>query len=177
MYFHLISTIILVAEQYGFRNNSSTETAIYNLTNNISEALNSNKCLGGIFCDLTKAFDYVNHNILLPKLEFYGITGTAMNLIKSYLVDRYQRVRIKNKQSKYHFSEWNKVKKGVPQGSVLGSLFFILYINDLPCLIKDMHASKPTLYADDTSIIITHPNSIDFKEELNSVIEKISNCF
>ena len=99
-----------------------------------------------------------------------------MNLIKSYLGDRYQRVRIKNKHSK-HFSEWNKVKQGVPQGSVLGPLFFILYINDLPGLIKDMHTSKPTLYADDTSIIITHPNFIDFKEELDTVIDKISNWF
>src|SRR5215469_18347657 len=100
-----------------------------------------------------------------------------MNLIKSYLSDRYQRVKIKNKHLKNHFSEWKKVKQGVPQGSVLGPLFFILYINDLPGLIKDMHASKPTLYADDTSIIITHPNFIVFKEEINSVIEKISNWF
>ena len=90
MYCHVISNNILAAEQYGFRNNSSTETAAYNLTNNISEAFNSNKWVGGIFCDLTKAFNYVNHNILLSKLEFYGITGRAMNLIKSYLGDRYQ---------------------------------------------------------------------------------------
>jgi len=86
-------------------------------------------------------------------------------------------MRIKNKHLKNHFSEWNKVKQGVPQGSVLGPLFFILYINDLPGLIKDMRASKPTLYADDTSIIITHPNFTIFKEEINSVIQKISNWF
>jgi hypothetical protein len=86
--------------------------------------------VGGIFCDLTKAFDYANHNILLSKLEFYGITGRANNLIKSYLNDRYQRVLINNKYSKNSFSEWEKVKQGVPQGSILGPLFSILYIND-----------------------------------------------
>jgi len=66
--------------------------------------------VGGIFCDLTKAFDYVNHTILLSKLEFYSITGRDNNLIKSYLNDRYQRVLIKNKYLKNHFSEWEKVK-------------------------------------------------------------------
>ena len=170
MYCHVTSNNILAAEKYGFRKNSSIETAAYNVTNNILEALNSNKWVGGIFCDLTKAFDQVNHNILLSKLEFYGITGRAMNLIKPYLGDRYQTVRIKNKQVKQTFSEWNKVKQGVPQGWVLGPLFLILYINDLPRFIKDTHASKPTLYADDTSTIITHSNSIAFKEEINSVV-------
>ena len=130
LYCHVNSNNILAVEQYGFRSNSSTETAVYNLINNISEALNSNKWVGGTFCDLNKAFDYVNHNILLSKLEFYGITGRAKNLIKSYLHDRYQRVRIKNKHLKNHFSEWKKVKQGVPQGSVFAPhfLFFLLMI-------------------------------------------------
>jgi len=66
--------------------------------------------VGGIFCDLTKAFNYVNHDILLSKLEFYGITGRANNLIQSYLNDRYERVFIENKYSKNCFSEWGKNK-------------------------------------------------------------------
>jgi hypothetical protein len=122
--------------------------------------------VGGIFCDLTKAFVYVNHNILLSKLEFYGITGRANNLIKSYLNDRYQRVLIKNKYSKNYFSEWQKVKQGVPQGSILGLLFFLLHISDLLGIINDI--SKPTIFTDDTNIIITHT---DFKEEINIVVE------
>ena len=131
--------------------------------------------VGGIFCDLTKAFDHVNHNILLSKLEFYGITGRANNLIKSYLSDRYQRVLIKNKYSKNCFSDWEKVKQGVPQGSILGPLFFLLHINDLPGIINDI--SKPTIFADDTNIIFTHSKLTDFKDEINLVIEKISKWF
>jgi hypothetical protein len=131
--------------------------------------------VGGIFCDPTKAFDYVNHNILLSKLESCGITGRDNNLIKSYFSDRYQRVVIKNRYSKNYFSEWDKVKQGVPQGSALGPSFFLLYINDLPGIINDI--SKPTILADDTNIIITHSNLTDFKEEINIVVEKISNWF
>jgi DNA repair photolyase len=77
-----------------------------------------------IFCDLTKAFDYVNHNVLLSKLEFYGIKGRANNLIKSYLSDRYQRGLIKNNCSNECFSDWDKNKQGVRKGSILGPLFF-----------------------------------------------------
>jgi hypothetical protein len=124
---------------------------------------------------MTKAFDHVNHNILLSKLEFCGITGGANNLIKSYLSDRYKRVSIKNKYSKNCFSEWEKVKQGVPQGSILGPLFFLLDINDLVVIINDI--SKPTIFADDTNIIFTNSNLTDFKDEINIIIEKISKWF
>jgi hypothetical protein len=89
--------------------------------------------------------------------------------------DRYQRVLIKNKYSKNCFSVWEKVKQRVPQGSILGQLFFILYINNLPGIINDI--SKPTIFADDTNIIFTHSNLTDFKDEINIFIEKISKCF
>jgi hypothetical protein len=129
--------------------------------------------VGDIFCDLTKALDYVNRNILRSKLEFYSITGRANNLIKSYWNDGYQRVLIKNKYSKNCFSEWGKVKQGVPQGSILRPLFFLLYINDSPGMVNDI--SKPTIFADDTNIIFTCSNLTDFKDQIHIVIGKISN--
>jgi hypothetical protein len=108
---------------------------------------------------------------LLSNLEFYGTTGRANYFIKSYLNDRYQRVLIKNKYSKNCFSEWENVKQGVPQDSVLGPLFFLLYINDLLGIINNI--SKPTIFADDNNIIFTHSNLSDFKNKKNIVIEKI----
>jgi hypothetical protein len=90
---------ILSVEQHGFRRKGSTETAIFDLTNNILRVLNYSKQVGGILCDLTKASDSVNHEILLTKLDFYGVRGTFSKLFTSYLNNRYQRVVIKDKQS------------------------------------------------------------------------------
>jgi Notch-like protein len=94
IYQHLIDNNVLVDEQYGFRVNSSTVKATHKLLNTIVTALNNRNIVGGIFCDLHKPFDCVNHKILLAKMEFYGITGKFLNLIKSYLEDRYQKVSI-----------------------------------------------------------------------------------
>ena len=83
LYDHATRYEILAKEQYGFRNNYSTEKAIYHLTNNILKALDNRQLVGGIFFDLSKAFDYVNYDILLAKLEFYGVKGHAHKLITS----------------------------------------------------------------------------------------------
>lgn len=122
----------------------------------VSEASDFN-----IVCNLEKAFHCVNHEVLLYKLEFYGLVGNVHALIISYFSDRYQRVLINTEMSYLHTSsDWGGIKHGVPQGSILGPLLFLLYINDLPKVINNK--SKPILFADDTSIIIiSNPNPIN----------------
>jgi len=176
LYQHINQNNIFASEQYGFRNNSSTEKASFKLINGILLALNNKLTVGGIFCDLEKAFNSINHDILLSKCEFYGFRGKTNTLLRSYLSDRYQRVLINNGFSNNTtFSEWGKIKHGVPQGSILGPLFFLLYINDLPNIIVD--SLKPVLLADDTSIITVNPSPSKFKEDINNIIGNINDWF
>jgi hypothetical protein len=163
--------INLAVGQFGFRTSSSTEKASYKLTDNILNALNNRMTVGGIFCDLQKAFDCVNHDILLTKLEFYRITGITHKLIKSYLKGRYQRV-VLNNHSSSSCSKRGEVTHSVPQGSILGPLFFLLYINDLLQITNKN--SKIVLFADDTSIIITNTNSSNFEKSVNKIIQDIN---
>jgi hypothetical protein len=125
-----------------------------------------------MFCDLSKAFDYVNHRILLAKLEHYGIRGTFGVLIKSYLTERYQRVALKDKTNTVNYSNWELVKHAVPQGSILSPLFFLLYINDLPTVTAKN--AKLLLYADDTSLIITNHSPIGFDNKLNIIFANVN---
>jgi hypothetical protein len=106
---------------------------------------------------LAKAFDCVNQEILLAKLHFCGIRGATADWFKSYLTNRRQKVEIKSRnETRNFFSDWGKLKHGVPQGSILGPLLFIIHKNDLPRKINSI--SKPLLFADDTSVIIYNRN-------------------
>jgi hypothetical protein len=149
---------ILVSEQYGFRTRPSTEEAIFSLINNVLTDMNNNLQTGGIFCNLQKAFDCVDHKILMNKLEFFGIEGKFKTLIASYLTSRYQKVTLNNNTNNSNSSKWEMIKNGVPQGSILGPLFFLLYINDLPKIITKNNSMF--LFADDTSLSITDFNKI-----------------
>jgi len=132
--------------------------------------------VGSTFFDLAKAFDSVNHSILINKLPYYGISGKAKLLIEYYLVNRFQRVQLDSTTLELKTtSEWTKVKHGVPQGSMFGPLLFLLYINDLPNALS--HNASPILFADDTSIIITGHNVQTFQEELNATFKLISKWF
>ena len=144
------------------------------LINDILMSLNTKLLVGGVFCDLQKASDCVDHDLLLSKMHWYGISGKGYNLIQSYLKNRYQRVLTANKSRQY-YSEREPIRYGIPQGSILGPLFFILYIKDLP---KTMEISaNPVLFADDTSMIITKSDPIVFTNTINRNIIKIKKWF
>jgi len=124
---HLHNNNILRREQYGFWMKLTTENVTYKLINEILNALRSKLMVGGIFYDIEKAFDYVNHVILTLKLETCGITGIDKELYESHLKGRYQRVLAYNKT--HHFSplsNWTLIKHGVKQSSILGPLLFLL---------------------------------------------------
>ena len=127
---------------------------------------NPSKEVRGLFLDISKAFDRVWHKGLLYKIKNFGIEGNLLNLIESFLSGRNQRVTI-NGQS----SNWLPIKAGVPQGSILGPLFFLSYINDLP----DGLLSNVKLFADDTAIFSTVNTPNETANELMYDLEKIKN--
>ena len=159
---------ILNDNQFGFRKNLSAELAIHELTDKISRAIDDHKITVGIFLDLSKAFDTVNHNILLDKLEHYGIRGTPLTWFKSYLTNRVQYVSIDDESSAHLL-----VRCGVPQGSILGPLLFILYINDLQA-VTDLDL---IMFADDTNIFATGLTKNAMVGKLNLDLNLISDWF
>ena len=152
--------------QYGFRAKHSTTHALINITERIRDALDNNKPVSGVFVDLQKAFDTVNHSILLSKLEHYGIRGPINGWFKSYLYKRKQSVIINGYESDIQI-----LNHGVPQGSVLGPLLFLLYINDLHISIQNSNVYH---FADDTNLLRISTSYNKLQKELNSDLKNLN---
>lgn len=156
---------ILTNAQFGFRKGYSTSTAIFTSVDAVRKYMDNGFLVAGIVIDFAKAFDSLNHVILKAKLERYGINGTPLSLIENYLKDRQQIVHIGKFQS-----EIKSINLGVPQGSILGPILFLLYINDLP--LQLVHAS-PVLYADDTNLLIADRNERALITKVNEELKHL----
>ncbi len=166
LYNYLSDNNILSQYQSGFIRGDSTTNQLIYIYNDICQALDAGKEVRVVFCDISKAFDRVWHKGLLAKLSSIGISGSLLNWFSSYLSSRKQRVVLRNSNS-----DWKDINAGVPQGSILGPLLFLIYINDI---VEEIN-SNIRLFADDTSlyIVVDDPNTAS--RMLNDDLIKIHN--
>lgn len=165
---------IITPNQYGFRSGRSTTMAVTCFYESIINSLELGECPVGIFCDLSRAFDCINHQTLMRKLSVCGISGSAYRWISSFVMNRKQYVsllHVQNNVASFVNSGVTEIDIGVPQGSVLGPVLFILYINDIEDVTSD---AEFTLYADDTSIKISNKSSIILENKCNIVLNEVN---
>jgi hypothetical protein len=167
MYCRLLSFLtkhnILYDYQFGFREKHSTNLALIHLVNKILQSWENGNIVIGLFLDLSKAFDTVNHDILLGKLCKYGIRGVALNWFRSYLSNRKQFVKINNMKS-----DILNINCGIPQGSILGPLLFLIYVNDMQSISKKLYF---LLFADDTNVFIDGKDADTIVNHLNEELK------
>ena len=156
---------LLHKTQSGFRTQHSCETALVNMIDLWMNAIDSGKMVGVVLVDFKKAFDLVDHQILIDKLEIYGIKGEALSWFNTYLTNRKQQVAINNCKS-----DFKQISYGVPQGSILGPLLFLLFINDLPLYTSNVFTD---LYADDTTLYDVQDSMEQIENNLQSSLNNL----
>ena len=149
-----------------FKKNKSTEQAVTSIVSALDQAKQEKKSSYCVFLDFAKAFDTVNHEILLSKLSHYGIQGSSQSLFRTYLSNRTQQTEINGV-----LSDKGIIKHGVPQGSVLGPLLFLLYINSIS---ESSSLLKFFLFADDTTVFYSDQTNDDTENILNRELSKVS---
>ena len=159
---------LLVEQQYGFRKQHSTEYAAVKLIDHVSKEMENGKTPTNVYIDLSKSFDTLTFDILLFKLKYYGVTDTALDLRRSYLTNRKQYVVFNSCQSDY-----SDIYTGVPQGSILGPLFFSIYINNL---INVSNRLNFLMYTDDTTIYfnLEEFEYLNRERDINSELKKVN---
>ena len=152
VYDYLGSNNILKEEQAGFRPNRSTQDIFLRTIDDWKTALDPGHVVVTVMIDLSKAFDTINHNLLIEKLDAYGIHGIELFWFSNYLFERRHRVLLDGEHS-----DWTRLTKGVPQGSILGPMLFLLFVNDLSDVVQHCTVN---LYANDTTIYSTDENPV-----------------
>jgi sarcosine oxidase/L-pipecolate oxidase len=170
---------IFTEAQNGFRKEKCIETAIQSFIEIIQESLHKELHTIGIFFDLTKAYDILNHTVLLEKLSSYAIRGTVNSWFQSYLTNQKQFIEINQSDSSnvrvYRYrSSFMEIKQGVPQGPARGPLLFLLYINDLP---SNIHGPKLVMFANDINVLITDSDVGVLQSKIDRVITELESRF